>query len=63
MQRLPHLKSPPTVSRAARHVRTTISGARSSPRSWSMTAFSISPAGTRRMGQDALSRFSTSVET
>jgi hypothetical protein len=36
--------------RAARQVRTTISGARSKPRSWSMTAFSISAAGTRPMG-------------
>ena len=38
-------------ARAARHVPTTISGCRKMPRSWSMTAASISAAGTRPTGQ------------
>ena len=44
---------------AARHVPTTISGGRSMPRSWSMTAASISAAGTRATGQAPAPCFST----
>jgi hypothetical protein len=37
-----------------------ISGCRSAPRNWSMTAASISAAGTRPTGQASGPRFSTS---
>ena len=47
----------------ARQVRTMISGERSRPRTWSITAPSISAAGTRRTVQASASCFSTSVET
>ena len=47
-------------ARAARHVPTMISGCRKMPRSWSMTAASISAAGTRPTGQASGPRFSTS---
>jgi hypothetical protein len=41
-------------------VPTTISGCRKMPRNWSITAASISPAGTRPIGQASGPRFSTS---
>ena len=44
---------------AARQVPTTISGWRNTARSWSMTARSISPAGTRPTGQEPAPCFST----
>ena len=47
-------------ARAARHVPTMISGCRKMPRSWSMTAASISAAGTRPTGHASGPRFSTS---
>jgi hypothetical protein len=40
-----------------------ISGDRSRPRNWSITALSISAAGMRRTGHESASRLSTSVET
>ena len=57
LQGLPHLILAQAVDLrpfAARHVPTTISGARSRPRTWSMTAASISAAGSRPTGQPAV---------
>jgi hypothetical protein len=49
-----------TVARAARQVPTTISGCRSSARTWATTAASISPAGSRAIaGRSAAPPFST----
>ena len=52
-QRLPRLflRVFVLLGRAARHVPTMISGCRNTSRSWSTTTASISPAGTRPIGQ------------
>ena len=66
LQRLAHLglgEIRPSISALRAMCATMISGERSRPRTWSITALSISAAGTRRTGQASASRFSTSVET
>jgi hypothetical protein len=50
---------PASLSLAALHVPATISGWRNTMRIWSMTAASISPAGTRLTGHDPAPCFRT----